>query len=210
VLAVALGDEPLYDWDFGTAENLAKYIRNMRNTFKNAGHDIPLSISELAWGYQNAQQKGENIQAVIDAVDFLMINNFPYFSWQATTGGSSRSWGDFMKDMDWYESVAGGKTLVVTQASIFHLLISNITNAVCAQTGWPSNKNLYKPNSPNIVASPDSQRGFWGLLDSKCESYFKSKRVGWMWRAWDDTMDGWGVVTKLGGKKWDVGARTQC
>ena len=46
----------------------------MKSTFANAGlSDIPVSISELAYGWQISG----DISSMVDAVDFFMINNFP-------------------------------------------------------------------------------------------------------------------------------------
>ena len=101
----------MYDNDAGSADNLAKYVLQMKSTFKNAGLDIPVSISELAYGWQISG----DITKLADAVDFFMINNFPYFAFDAQSGGSSTSWNDFISDISYYESIANGKPLLVTQ-----------------------------------------------------------------------------------------------
>ena len=86
----------------------------MRSNFTAAGLPaIPISISDMAYGWQSSG----NYTPVLEAVDFFMINNFPYFAWDAEGGGSSTSWNDFITDMDWFKSVAGGRTLLVTQVS---------------------------------------------------------------------------------------------
>ncbi|KAL5498324.1 hypothetical protein ACEPAH_2466 [Sanghuangporus vaninii] len=176
VLAVAMGDEPLYDWDFGSPENLATYIRKMKSDFANAGHpDIPVSISDMAYGWQSAG----DISNVADAVDFFMINNFPYFAWDAQGGGSETSWKDFTGDISYFESIANGKPLLVTQ------------------TGWPSNEDEFTPNSNSIVVNLGSEEGYWNLLDNHCEDFFKAKNIGWMWRSWDESIAGWGVTSNV-------------
>jgi exo-beta-1,3-glucanase (GH17 family) len=189
VLAIAVGDEPLYDNDAGSPAALAFYIDQVRQNLTLAGLDIPLSISDLAFGWQSAG----NITPVQDAVDFFMVNNFPYFAFDATTGGNaSTSWTDFMNDIDYYESIAGGRPILVTQ------------------TGWPTNEDEFAPNSPAVVASVPSSEGYWNLLDSQCEDYWKTKNIGWMWRSWNDDIDGWGVKYLNGTDKWDWSARTTC
>ncbi|KAH8114915.1 glycoside hydrolase [Phellopilus nigrolimitatus] len=192
VLAVALGthgSSPLYDNDFGSANNLAKYVRQMKSTFAAAGlSDIPVSISELAYGWQIS----DNITAAVDAVDFFMINNFPYFAFNAQSGGSATSWNDFTNDTTYYKSIAQGKPLLVTQ------------------TGWPSNEDQYAPNSPDVVASVPSEKAYWNLLDSHCEDFFKVNNIGWMWRSWDDTIAGWGVTSSHEKAKWNFKARKAC
>jgi len=75
VYGVAYGDEPLYDWAAGDPPVLAAAINSMKSQFKAAGLNIPVSISEMAYGYQQAMSAGA--QTVIDAVDMAMINTFP-------------------------------------------------------------------------------------------------------------------------------------
>lgn len=139
VLAVALGDEviwfpsaaqpcfdnrsspqPLYDNDFGSPSELASYINQMKSAFESAGADIPVSISDMAYGWQSAG----DISSVAAAVDFFMINNFPYFAADAQDGGSETSWNDFTKDITYFEGIADGKPLLVTQvcARVSHVL----------------------------------------------------------------------------------------
>ncbi|EJD05095.1 glycoside hydrolase [Fomitiporia mediterranea MF3/22] len=189
VLAVAMGDEPLYDDDFGSPDNLAKYIKRMKKAFSSAGlSDIPISISDMAYGWQNPSG---DISNLVDTVDFFMINDFPYFAWDAEDGGSDTSWNDFIGDINYFEGIANGKPLLVTQ------------------TGWPENRNEFAPNSPKVVVSLEAEKGYWNLLDSHCEDFFKDKNIGWMWRSWDDSIDGWGV-TKDGKDKWNFNARKTC
>ena len=90
----------------------------MKANFKAAGLDIPVSISDLAYGWQISG----NITPVADAVDFFMINNFPYFAFDAQFGGSETSWNDFLNDMEYYASIAQGKPLLVTQVQPFFFL----------------------------------------------------------------------------------------
>ena len=72
---------------------------------------MPISISELAYGWQIT----DDLQSLIDAVDFFMINSFPYFAFDAQDGGSETSWKDFVGDIEYYEGIAQGKPLLVTQ-----------------------------------------------------------------------------------------------
>ncbi|KAJ3934416.1 MAG: glycoside hydrolase [Lentinula lateritia] len=189
VLAIAIGDEPLYDDDAGSPAALASYINQVRHNLSIAGLDIPLSISDLAYGWQSSG----SITPVADAVDFFMVNNFPYFAFDATTGGNaSSSWNDFIQDIEYFQSIANGRPILVTQ------------------TGWPTNEDEFAPNSPDIVASVPSSEGYWNLLDSFCQDYFKSMNIGWMWRSWEDDIDGWGVKYLNGSDKWHWNARTEC
>ncbi|KAI5118469.1 hypothetical protein M0805_003730 [Coniferiporia weirii] len=129
---------------------------------------------------------------MVAAVDFFMINNFPYFGQKATTGGSSTSWSDFTKDITYFTSIAKGKPLLVTQ------------------TGWPSNKDLWSPNSADIVVSVQSEQAYWELLDGYCEDYFKANNIGWMWRSFNDDLQGWGAFDSSGKQKWNITAKQSC
>lgn len=160
VIAVALGDEPLYDNDFGSPQGMADAINTLKGNFSNAGLDIPVSISDMAYGWQQAG----DTSMVADAVDFFMINNFPYFSGNAGEGGDSSSWSNFISDMNYFQGIANGKTLMVTQ------------------TGWPSDESEFTPNSANVVASVQSEQDYWNLLDGHCGDYFKTNNIAWMWR----------------------------
>ncbi|KAJ7679620.1 glycoside hydrolase [Mycena rosella] len=182
------GDEPLYDDDAGSPDALAYYINNMRSNFTAAGLDIPISISELAYGWQISG----NITAVSDSVDFFMINEFPYFAQNAQAGGSNSSWQNLLTDMEYFETLANGRPLLITQ------------------TGWPSNEDEFAPNSPAVVASVASEEAYWNLLDRHCEDYFKAKNIGWIWRAYSDVIEGWGVIELNGTDKWPWSARLLC
>lgn len=150
-----------------------------------------------------------------EVVDFFMINNFPYFAFDATSGGNFTSWNDFLNDMDYYANISTGKPLIVAQVCLIWTLshyqdLPVECNTTAPQTGWPSNEDQYAPNSPNIVASVLSEKAYWNLLDHHCEDFFKSRNIGWMWRSWDDSVKGWGAVYDNGTEKWDLDARLWC
>ncbi|KAJ7629058.1 glycoside hydrolase [Roridomyces roridus] len=189
VLAVAVGDEPLYDNDAGSPSALASYVTSMRANFTSAGLTIPISISELAYGWQSSSG---NITDLASQLDFFMINEFPYFAQNAEAGGDPSTWTNFLADLEYFEGLAGGRPLLVTQ------------------TGWPSNEDEFAPNSPAVVASVASEKAYWDLLDGHCEDYFKLKNIGWMWRSYRDDIEGWGVVELNGTDKWEWEARVRC
>ncbi|KAJ3801290.1 hypothetical protein GGU11DRAFT_741760 [Lentinula aff. detonsa] len=88
VLAIAIGDEPLYNDDAGSPAALASYFTE--RTYGRALETL------LLWA---------------DAV-----NNFPYFAFEATTGGNaSTSWNNFIQGIDYFESIANGRPILVTQ-----------------------------------------------------------------------------------------------
>lgn len=192
VLAFAYGDEPLYDNDFGSPGNLASQIYNIKGQFKSAGLDIPISISDMGFGWQSAGQKSSG-SSVAKAVDFFMINTFPYFGQSASWGGNDGAFEAFKNDISFFEGIAAGKPLLVTQ------------------TGWPSSTAEFAPNSNSIVATTGSEQAYWQLLDGHCSDYFKSKNLGWMWRDWNDDIQGWGVKDGSGNFKFNVdGVKTSC
>ena len=94
----------------------------MKSSFSNAGLSIPVSISDMAYGWQQAG----DTSAVAAAVDFFMINNFPYFAFDAGFGSDATSWNDFTTDMSYFMSISQGKPLLVTQVCnhIFFFLSS--------------------------------------------------------------------------------------
>jgi len=55
-----------------------------------------------------------------------------------------------------------------------------------------------------------SEEAYWNLMDSHCEDYFKVNNIGWMWRDWDDNLEGWGVKDANGQDKWPWTARLTC
>jgi len=192
VLALAMGDEPYYDHDLGGVGGIVGKINYARSQFKAAGLDIPISISEMAYGFQSAGQTSASSQGV-KALDFIMANVFPYFSQSATTGGSQGAWNSFKKDIEFFEKIADGKPVLVTQ------------------TGWPSTREQFAPNSNSITVSKSSAGAYWNLLDNHCSDFFKAKKIGWMYRAYNDQIAGWGLLDGSGGPKFDVsGTKTTC
>lgn len=84
------------------------------------------------------------------------------------------------------------------------------------QTGWPSNdsvrrlssfhlrseliteKQVWKANSPNAVASIESEKAYFDLLDSRCGDFKKSNSVGWFAHLYSDNdLPGWCVSIPL-------------
>jgi len=192
VLALALGDEPLYDNDFGSPGTLASHINSLKGQFKSANLDVPISISDMAFGWQSAGQVSSS-SSVAKAVDFFMVNTFPYFGQSASWGGNDGAFESFKKDISFFEGIAGGRPILVTQ------------------TGWPSNTAEFAPNSKSIVATVGSSQAYWNLLDSHCSDFFKAKNIGWIWRDWDETISGWGVKDNSGNFKFSIdGVKTTC
>jgi exo-beta-1,3-glucanase (GH17 family) len=182
VLAVALGDEPLFDNDFGNVGNVVSHINTIKSSLSS--HGIPVSISDMAYGWQQAG----DISSLANAVDFFMMNNFPYFAGNA--GNGDNAWGAFKNDISYFQKISQGKPLLVTQ------------------TGWPSNKNEFP--SQSATASVAMEQKFFQLLNSHCADFFKPNNIGWMWRSYDDSITGWGVLDGSGNQKFALNAVTSC
>ena len=120
------GDEPLFDNDAGSPDALAKYITQMKQEFSSAGLEIPVSISDMSAGWKQAG----DISSMVEAVDFFMINTFPYFAGNAKTADDPAAWSDFEGDIKYFEGIAKGKPLLVTQVRIVHCLMQSLSSGV--------------------------------------------------------------------------------
>lgn len=92
----------------------------MKQEFTSAGLNIPVSISDMPAGWQQSK----DISSMVEAVDFFMINNFPYFAGNAKTGDSSQAWSDFTGSITYFQGIAKGKPLLVTQVSQMSFLLA--------------------------------------------------------------------------------------
>lgn len=81
---VQFGSEPLFDHVL-PPDQLAAQVLSARKDLSTLG--IPVTVSELAYGYQ----ENEGFQSVLDAVDFINIHMLPFFSPKASTGKDSPS-----------------------------------------------------------------------------------------------------------------------
>lgn len=81
---VQFGSEPLYDNVLPHAQ-LAQQVTLAKQNLSSL--NIPVTVSELAYGYQ---ERG-GAQDVLDAVDFINIHMLPFFSQEASIGAS---WAD--------------------------------------------------------------------------------------------------------------------
>jgi exo-beta-1,3-glucanase (GH17 family) len=74
------GSEPLFDWALDP-EELAEQVRAAKSTLANL--EIPVTISEMAYGYQE-HDGAPDVLAAIDVVDAHIL---PFFAQDASTGG---------------------------------------------------------------------------------------------------------------------------
>lgn len=183
-----VGSEPLFDWVL-PPKALALEILSVKKTL--APYGIKVSISEMQYGYS---VQGDS-QMVLDAEDVVHAHQLQFFDKDATTGDKALP--SILSSTNWFVS----KT-------------NKTRKIIYSQTGWPTNAKVWKPNSPKAVASVQSAKGFYQVLDSSCEQFKKITPlggVGWFWHIWkDDMLDGWGLIDWNGNPKWNFAPRTSC
>ncbi|KAK7037760.1 hypothetical protein VNI00_010721 [Paramarasmius palmivorus] len=184
---VQFGSEPLFDWVLDP-NDLAAQVREMKASL--ADLKIPVTISEMAYGYQ----EHNGATSVMNAIDFIDGHMLPFFAYDAST--SSNSWPLVTRDLDWFVQNGQGKKIYLSQ------------------NGWPSTTYPgVEPNSPDAVADIPNEQDYFTLLDSKC-SYFKTVAgggVGWFAHIYSDSQEpGYGIYGTNGKLKFDFHPRTSC
>ncbi|KAK0433038.1 glycoside hydrolase superfamily [Armillaria borealis] len=184
---VQFGSEPLYDGVLSHSELAAQVVAAKENL---SSLGIPVSISEMAYGYQE-RGGADDILGAVDLIDGHML---PFFSQQAST--ASASWPIVLADLDWFVENGQGKKIYLTE------------------NGWPSvTSEGVQPNSPNAVADIQNESDYYKLLDSKC-AYFKTVPgggVGWFAHIYSDAMEpGYGIYNDYGNPKFLFNPATSC
>ncbi|KAL0945462.1 hypothetical protein HGRIS_000951 [Hohenbuehelia grisea] len=85
VRALQFGSEPLFDYVLKPSD-LAAQVKLAQKALANTG--IPVTVSEMAYGYQ--AHKGSDV--VLEAVDLIDAHMLPFFSTEASTGRWSLNW----------------------------------------------------------------------------------------------------------------------
>lgn len=106
---VQFGSEPLYD-NVLPHSQLASQVNSTKAQL--AGVQIPVTVSELAYGYQ---ERG-GAQDVLDAIDYINIHMLPFFSSLATTG--ALAWPLVETDMNWFIQNGGGKKMYFDEVGL--------------------------------------------------------------------------------------------
>jgi len=181
------GSEPLYDWALDPAQ-LAEQVMAAKTTL--AGLKIPVTISEMAYGFQ----KHDGAADVLAAIDVIDAHILPFFASDASTG--DQAWKNVQNDLDWFVQRVGGRKIWFSQ------------------NGWPSTTYPgVEPNSPDAVASVAEEFKYYALLDSKC-SYFKTVPgggVGWFAHIYSDYQEpGYGILDANMNLKFQFAPRTSC
>jgi len=158
---------------------------------KLSGVGIPVTVSELAFGYQ---ERG-GAQDVLEAIDFINVHMLPFFSALASTG--SAAWPLVEADMNWFIKQGNGKKIYFDE------------------NGWPSVTSPgVQPNSDLALASVASEEEYFTLLDSHCEDLKQQGPqggVGWFAHIYSDNQEpGYGIYNTAGRKKFPFKPRTSC
>ncbi|KAI0253991.1 glycoside hydrolase superfamily [Lactifluus subvellereus] len=184
---VQFGSEPLFD-DVLTPDQLAAQVLAAKSNLSSLG--IPVTVSELAYGYQ---ERG-GAQSVLDAVDFINAHMLPFFAQTASTG--DQAWPLVLKDLNWFTEYGNGKKIYLDE------------------NGWPSvTSSSVQPNSPNAVASVSSEHAYFTLLDQHCEDLKKvaGGGVGWFAHIYTDSQEpGYGIYDSSGRLKFPFAPKTSC
>lgn len=181
------GSEPLFDGVLSPSQ-LTTQVKDLQSKLK--GVSIPVTVSELAYGYQ---ERG-GAQDVLDAIDSINAHMLPFFAQDASTG--SNAWKDVMSDLSFFVKHGGGKKMYFDE------------------NGWPSTQySGVQANSKSAVSNTNSESEYYALLDSKCE-YLKTQAQGGV--AWfahiysDDQEPGYGIYDTSGKTKFSFKPRTEC
>ncbi|KAL4070089.1 glycoside hydrolase family 17 protein [Scleroderma yunnanense] len=184
---VQFGSEPLFD-NVLSHQDLAEQVLLARILLADVW--IPVTVSELAYGYQ---ERG-GAQDVLDAIDVINVHMLPFFSTDAITG--SAAWPLVQTDMDWFINHGKGKKMYFDE------------------NGWPSvTSPSVQNNTPDAVASVDSEQAYYEMLDSRCEDLKKAPfgGVGWFAHIYSDKQEvGYGIYDVHGKLKFPFKPRTSC
>lgn len=104
------GSEPLFD-DVLPHDQLAAQVLAAKTRLAKVG--IPVTVSELAYGYQER----DGAQDVLDAIDFINAHILPFFAQDATTGQAA--WPLVKRDMDWFAQHGKGKKIYFDEVCSF-------------------------------------------------------------------------------------------
>jgi len=181
------GSEPLFDNVLPHAQ-LAKEVTKAKANLSSL--HIPVTISELAYGYQ-VRGGAEDILNAIDAIDIHML---PFFAQDASTG--KKAWPLVQRDLQWFIDHGNGKKLYFSQ------------------NGWPSvTSEGVQPNSPDAVANVQNERDYYNLLDNHCADLkaVEGGGVGWFAHIYsDDQEPGYGIYDDDGDLKFSFRPKTHC
>ncbi|KAH6909232.1 B-(1-6) glucan synthase [Coprinopsis sp. MPI-PUGE-AT-0042] len=191
VRVVQYGSEPLFDWAIGPYD-LAGDVWESKQRLANL--QIPVTVSEMAWGYQSRQNDGS--MEVLRAIDFVDVHTLPFFSQEASTAWAS--WPIVMKDLNWFFSNSGGKKIYLSQPNSPYAVASVQMEQVSCS----------RPTSRLAI-----HQDYFDLLDSKCTEFknMPGGGVGWFAHIYSDYQEpGYGLYKTDGNMKIRFAPKTSC
>ncbi|PWN29718.1 glycoside hydrolase [Jaminaea rosea] len=195
VRGVVVGSEPMFD-SVMSPDDLAAQIYNVKNQlapWTNKGDDgMQITLSEMPYGYQIRN----NAPQVFKAQDTLMAHSLPFFDWTVGDAGSDSTAGKVQNDLNYMVKNGLGKKIIISQ------------------TGWPSNADIWKPNSAKAVASLQQEKAYFDMLDNLACSWMAKNGpkggIAWFSHMYADTLSGWGVLDTNWKAKFDFKPKTSC
>ncbi|KAF9012436.1 glycoside hydrolase family 17 protein [Cyathus striatus] len=181
------GSEPLFD-NVLPPEELTEQVKAAKANLSSL--NIPVTVSELAYGYQ---ERG-GAQELLDALDSINIHMLPFFSQEAST--ANNSWPLVLNDLQWFIDHGKGKKMYFDE------------------NGWPSvTSPSVQPNSPDAVADVQNEHDYYVLLDNHCNDlkHVVGGGVGWFAHIYSDNQEpGYGIYDAAGNLKFSFHPRTRC
>lgn len=161
-----------------TQQEVIKYINQLRTALKGTVLEgVPVGHVDTLTGWTVGNNKN-----VINNVDWIGFNGFPYF--ETTKPNGIRSGANlFQTGLNALEAVSNGKPVWVTE------------------TGWP----VRGPKSGNAVASPANAKKYWNQVG--CKKLFGKRNTFWytLYDAnADQTSMSFAVVHPEGGQKFNL------
>ncbi|OZJ06259.1 hypothetical protein BZG36_00798 [Bifiguratus adelaidae] len=164
VIGVSVGSESLYRGEVDS-NTLAGYITETKQALASAGKSIPVSTADVYYKFE---------APVIQAVDYLMMNAFPYWEGVAISSAADT----LFNHINYVKSIAQGKEVVVSE------------------TGWPS----AGPNFQSAQSGVAQQAQY--LSQVSCRAQQTGTKIFWFeandepWKGANTVESHWGL--------WDV------
>lgn len=193
VRGVVVGSEPMYD-NVLPADQLAEqiqYVKSELSTWTNKGDTgMQVTLSEMPYGYSIR----DNAPSVFQAEDVIHANILPFFDWSASTAAASFQ--QIQDGINYLKQYGLGKKIIISQ------------------TGWPTNTDVWKPNSAKVVASVEEQQSYFRTIDDNaCGALLNAPKGGVAWFSHiytDYSLPGWGQLTSSFQAKYPFAPRTSC
>ncbi|KAI0743866.1 glycoside hydrolase superfamily [Daedaleopsis nitida] len=188
--AVQFGSEPLFDGVLPPNE-LASQVKQAKDELSSM--NIPVTISEMAYGFQMDGNTGLKLMSTIDQINAHIL---PFFGQSAST--AKASWGAIQNEINnfWVKN-AKGKKIYLTE------------------NGWPSkvSNGSMRPNSGRAQASVKQEQDYFDMLDDQCQ-FFKGVAgggVAWFAHIYSDAQEeGYGILDVNGNPKFPFKPKTHC